>query len=183
MLNKNQILAKLGIKAADEVVTTEALAAGFPAQIGQLVDEAHAAGVASVNLEASKKEGISAELTRIMALVTAFFGEALSAKFQTLVTTGMTPDQIKALGLSAGITETDAEKAKKEELLQALKGSGSGNPGTGDAATPPKGFMALVDTYQKQEACSRSAAIKAIANAYPTEHQAWIDEVNKKTKK
>ena len=182
-MNRKEILAKLGIKQADVVVTPEMLAGGFPEVIGQVVDEAHAAGVASVDIEAAAKQGSTSEQTRIMALVTAFFGADVAAKFQTLATTGITPEQVKALGLSAGITESDAEKAKKQELLAALKASGAANPGAGDPPASPKGFMALVDAHQKQEACSRSVAIKAIANAYPTEHQAWIDEVNKKSKK
>jgi signal peptide peptidase SppA len=181
-MTRTELLAKLGIKKADAVVTGEMLAAGFPEVIGQIVDEAHAAGVASVDLEAARKAGVAGEQSRIMSLVTAFFGEA-AAKFATLATSGITPDQVKALGLTAAIGETDAEKAKKEELLKALQNSGAGNPGADGNAATPKGFMTLVDAYQKQEACSRSAAIKAIANAYPKEHQAWIEEVNKKTKK
>jgi hypothetical protein len=182
-MNRKEILAKLGIKQADAVVTTEMLAAGFPELIGQVVDEAHAAGVASINLEAVAGQAKTGEQARIMALVTAFFGADVATKFQTLAMTGITPEQVKALGLSAGITESEAEKAKKQELLDALKASGAGNPGAGGTLASPKGFMAMVDAYQKQEGCARSAAIKAIANGYPAEHQAWIEEVNKKSKK
>ncbi|MDD5774373.1 MAG: signal peptide peptidase SppA [Candidatus Omnitrophica bacterium] len=182
-MDRTQILARLGLKKADAAVTTEMLAAGFPEQIGQLVDEAHAAGVASVNLEAAGKEAAAQEQMRIMALAAAYFGKEAAAKFQTLATTGMTPEQVQALGLSSGIGESAEEKAKKEDILKAIQNSGAYNPGAGGNTETSRDFMALVDAYQKQEGCTRSVAIKIIANTYPKEHQTWIEDVNRKNKK
>ncbi|MEN6623614.1 MAG: S49 family peptidase [Smithella sp.] len=182
-MNKNKILAILGI-GKDEPVTIEALAEYFPDQIGTMAKTAFDKGAASINVEDQIKAAVNSGQETFMAVAGAFFGEANMEKFKTLVSAGMSPEQIKTLGITAQPAgDTDEEKKKKDELLAQLKASGAGNPGAGEGGTATaKDFTALVTDYQQEHKCGRSTAIKAIANAYPAVHAAFIASVNAKKK-
>jgi signal peptide peptidase SppA len=182
-MDKTKILAILGL-GKDQPVTAEALMAGFPEPMKEIITAAHAEGVKSIDVEAQKKTAVDARITEIMALAVAFFGEANGDKFKNLLTAGVTPEQVKSLGIipiAAG--DSDAEAKRKEELLAAIKAAGTGNPGAGDGSSAGSpDFTALVNAYQTEHKCTRSEAIKATANAHPEAHQDYIRLVNTKQK-
>jgi len=177
-MDKAKILAILGLGKV-ETVTAEALIAGFPEQIKEIVTAAHAEGVKSIDVEAQKKTAVDARFTEIMALTVAFFGEENGEKFKNLLIAGVTPEQVKTLGIIPIVAgDSEAEAKKKEELLAAIKAAGAVNPGAGDGRSVNKEFLALVDAYQTEHKCTRAEAIKATANTYPEAHQSYIRLVN-----
>ena len=184
-MTKDQLLGKLGL-GKDVPVTAQHLTEAFPDVIGGIVNTAHAAGLESVDKITIGKAAVTTAMEGIMALAIAFFGQANGDKFKALVAFGVTPDQIKALGLAPeapAAIETEEEKKMKAAILAGLKGSGADNPGAGDGKQiGSKDFMALVAAYQAEHKCSRLDAIKATANAHPEVHESYIKLVNTKKK-
>lgn len=182
-MTKAQILAKLGL-GKDVPVTAQNLSEAFPEVIGEIAEAAHTAGAASVDQKAIGSAAVAAALEGIMALATAFFGAANAEKFKTLMATGVTPDQIKALGIvPEAAAESEEERKRKADLLAGIQAAGANNPGSGGGNSGSKEFTALVAAYQTEHKCSRIDAIRATANAHPEAHAAYIRLVNAKKEK
>lgn len=129
---KTTMFGKEKIVAPSNV--TELLAA-----LPELSAELVAQGAKSVDMagqiSAAVVAAVKAEADRIMALVSAQFGEEAGKGFAAAVASGMTGEQIKAYKImNPDKPAQSAEDKKKEELLAAIKAAGAVNPGAGDQA-------------------------------------------------
>jgi hypothetical protein len=173
-------------KAIEKVPETVAeLKTTLPELCAQLESDAKM----SVDVQGQAAAARTEERDRILGLVTVEFGDEAGAKFQALVSTGVTVDQLKAIkAMNPPVTVTaipgqDAEARAKQEILDALKKTGAENPGAGGNERPKavgKNFLTLVKTYQDEYGVKRSVAIKETIAAHPDAHAAYLAEANPK---
>jgi hypothetical protein len=136
--------------------------------------EAFAEGAASINVkeirEAAQHNATIEERTRILGLAAIQFGDEPGAKLKAIVESGATVEQLQAfMALNPPVAPSaTAEDLKRQEMLAAIKAAGADNPGSdGPATTAPKDWAAIVEAYQQEHKCSRSAAIKAVEVSHP----------------
>jgi hypothetical protein len=162
--------------------TADELAAAFP----ELAEALRQQGAESINQEAIRAEGAQAEAERLMGLVGVHFGQAAAEKFQTIVATGITPDQYKATagdaapGLAHAIEEAAGIEVKKKEMLAVITAAGAPNPGSGTEAPggEDKDFLALVEEYRAANKCGKAEALQAVIKSHPKAHTAYLKSVN-----
>lgn len=150
-------------------VTLKTLEAEHP----DLIQQARNEGVESVDNEKHLTEAVIAEKDRILGLAAIQFGEEAGEQFKTVVTSGVTVEQFKAV---RGATPLAKGGEKQTEMLKAIKEAGAKNPGAGDVhdSEAGKDFMSLVEAHMDTANCSKAVAIKAVQSRYPKAHEAWI---------
>jgi signal peptide peptidase SppA len=63
----------------------------------------------------------------------------------------------------------------RENLKNSLSGDIAGATGRATASGDTPAFLALVEAYQKENGCSRTAALSACAAKYPEKHRTWLE--------
>ena len=167
---------------ADSIITTiEQLATAYP----DLTAAVREQGAKSVDLEGARKEASAnaaqSEKERILGLAAVHFGTEEGDKFSGIVNTGVTVEQLKAIrGSEPEGRVVSAEDRKRDEILQALKGSGAPPVGSdGDAqAAEGKDYMTLVKEYHAQHECTMTEAMKQITAKYPQKQREYIKKAN-----
>ena len=153
------------------------LQARYPELSAELVQQ----GRDSVDVQAVQQEATTAETTRMLGFVNAYFGEEAGTKFKAVIDTGVSIDQFKAIagdkapGNAAG---AGAISAVKEELLAAIQEAGADNPGSGGGDNDDKDFMTLVEETATARKISKTAAMQQVAKSHPKLHQAYVKKAN-----
>jgi len=150
--------------------TVEQLTTEYPVLVKAIQDTA-ASGV-----EVQPK--VDAEKERILGLAKAMGIDNLEA----LVNSGVTVEQYHAIqgtikpAVHPSAPAPEAKPEKNQEMLDALKASGAGNPGSG-AGVPsaPKDFDTAVNIMMESEKITRGAAIKKVALESPELHEKYLD--------
>lgn len=144
----------------------------------------------------------STAASNVVDMVDAMFGAEYAGKLKKAIDAGLTADSMKVArevfgggqlpddeDVKTGDGNTDGgrddnagKNADKAQILAELAGlhgkgvrpagatSGNSHEAAGDD------FDALVDDYRAKHNCGRAKAIKAVANANPEAHQAWLDK-------
>lgn len=137
----------------------------------EVFQEAYGLGAASVDVEKikaeAKGEGISGERERVVKILKADGDHTITLR---AIEDGTEAD-------AAGWQFYQAEKEARTENIKQLDESLSESAGqlARESGEPSADFMALVDQHQKEKQCSRTDALRAIANQHPELHKAWLD--------
>jgi signal peptide peptidase SppA len=123
------------------------------------------------------------EVNRVCGLAVVQFGEEAGEKFKSIVDSGVTVDQFKAVQSVNPVKKPDdnqASSAVKKKMLEVISDAGADNPGADQNAdiSTGKDFMALVGEYMAAHKCSKVVAMKAVMVQHPGKHQAYIKSVN-----
>lgn len=163
--------------AQEQAMTKEELKAKHPELYQSLVAEGREAATAE-HTEAIKK-ATGEERVRIVALVSAGFGEEPGKKFAAVVEKGLSAEDLSALGITFGGTSSSADLESREEILGALKEGGNKPLGKAKKEEGDKDFNALVADYRKANPdASLADAMKAVAKANPAAHEAYLHSAN-----
>ena len=150
----------------------------------ELVAQAREEGKASVDLETVRKEeqdksdkAKTAELDRVNGILVVALGEETASTIQKAIAAGITPEQMKTLGWKPAIADRETEL--KEKILTELKKSGADNPGSGAGdGGNQKDWETMVASYQAENKCTRTEAIKAIEDKYPGLRKEYLKRIN-----
>ena len=115
------------------------------------------------------------EMSRILALAKAQFGEEAGKKFGALIETGVSPEVFKFLSENSGQqppSQTEEAQAM-EKMLNGLKGA---NEQSKDYTG--KDFLTLVREVQHQRRISRLDALMAVVKEFPEAHKAFVQDAN-----
>ena len=104
-----------------------------------LYAQALEAGKALVDAEAIARQATDQAFALVTSLIAAAFGEAPGAKFAKLLAAGVTPEQVKALGISLVPSAETKEGELMKQMLETIKGAGADNPGAGAEDTNQPG--------------------------------------------
>jgi signal peptide peptidase SppA len=159
-----------------KIETVAQLAATHPDLIEEIREDYFDKGVQSVDVGVAKQAARDEERDRILGLVSAKFGEDEGDNFKTLVETGVTVEQFKAISKSA--PEKKPEKDAQAEMLDEITKAGADNPGPDDGSSDSGDFMAAAQAYKQQMSCSLVDAMKHIRKTKPDLHAAYIKSVN-----
>lgn len=139
------------------------------------------AGIESVDSDKAVAEAVAGEKTRLLGLASAVFGEEEGKKFESLVESGVSVEQYKAIsGLSKQPDESgadDGETKAQEKALNALENSGAEDVGHGGNQTDDKDFMGQVKALQEAEGIPYSDAWIRVRKDYPELHAEYIKSV------
>lgn len=149
----------------------------YPDLIAQIREE----GVESVDLVAAKKEAVQTEKERILGLVNIQFGEEVGKKFEAVVKSDVTVEQLEAI--KAINPESEPKKADAQAaMLEAIHDAGAENPGANAGETPGDGsgkdFMSQVNEHKLLMKCSTTDAMQAMMKKDPASHEAYLTSVN-----
>lgn len=160
----------------EKIMNKEQLKAQHPELYDALISEGREQAAAENGAKVT--EAVTAEQARVVAMVSAAFGEESGTKFGAVVGKGLSADDIKTLGISfSGQSAADDAESRKE-ILAALK---EGNKPLGKTAgeEAEKDFEVLVTEHQKANSCGRTAALQAVAASHPKEHAAYLKKFEK----
>lgn len=167
--------ANLSTEETAMPMTKEQLQAEHPELHEALINEGKEQAGAE-HKEAADK-AVAEERERVTGLASAAFGEEAGAKFATIVSAGLTTDQVAALGITIGVSASGADAESRKEILAAIK---EGSQPVGKVAhvegTQPKDFEALVDEHMKANSSSRTDAMRAVVTAHPEAHAAYLQK-------
>lgn len=124
------------------------------------------------------KQSAADERTRIVALVSAGFGEEPGKKFAAVVEKGLTAEDIGALGISFGVADSSADLESRQEILKSLRENGQ-QPLGKTQGEDTEDFEAKVKAYRAEHGCGKGKAVSAMAREYPDLHKAWLDKQGK----
>lgn len=160
----------------EKTMNKEQLKAQHPELYDALISEGREQAVAENSAKVA--EAVTAEQTRVVALVSAAFGEESGTKFGAVASKGLSVDDVKTLGISFSGSSAAGDAESRKEILAALK---EGNKPLGKVAgeEAEKDFEALVSEHQKANSCGRTAALQAVAASHPKEHAAYLKKFEK----
>lgn len=174
------------------VMTPEKLKTDHPETYNQVFASGEQQGKASAADETAQAV-TAAETTAkasVIGLVAVVLGEDAKAKIDSVMTVGLTPEQVKVsmelFGTPAAPANPDpnAGTPTREQILAGIQAAAApvapaatDSGGTPDLAAE---FMPAVDAHQKQNGCKRSMSIEAVAAANPEMYQAWLKAQQKK---
>jgi len=171
-----------------EFSTVEQLTTACPDLVKKIQDASHQLGVESVDTQAVAEEARTGESTRILGLVEIQFGADATAAFNTVVETGVTIDQFKAIKGTAPETpagetpEAAAINTAKGEMLAAIQNNAADNPGANNGVLGgDKDFMTLVQAHMAANNVKKGTAIMAVAKTHPKEHDVYLQSMNSQT--
>jgi signal peptide peptidase SppA len=160
-----------------EVVMTKAeLQEKHPDLYREILEEGKAAAVAE-NAE-SVKAAIKEEQGRVVALVSAGFGEEPGKKFAAVMEKGLSSDDMTSLGISFAQADTSNDNDSRKEILEELRNGGQ-QPVGKIAGKQDENFETMVTAYRKDNSCGRGTAVSAVAKAHPDLHKAWLEDQGK----
>lgn len=151
----------------------EELKAKHPELYQAVLDEGRESA-AEESAEAAK-QSVADERTRIVALVSAGFGEEPGKKFSAVVEKGLTAEDIGALGISFGGGDSSADLESRQEILEGLRENGQ-QPLGKTKGEDTEDFEAKVKAYRAEHGCGKGKAVSAMAREYPDLHKAWLDK-------
>jgi len=159
----------------ESIMDKEQLKAQHPELYESVLAEGKA--LAAAEAETKSKEAVAEENSRIIALAGACLGEDVASKFSTIVSAGLSVDQVKALGIKAGATSAVGDAEGRQEILNALKDGGQQPVGKVKVEDEAKeDFDKLVADHQEKHQCSRTDALRAVSAANPGAHAAWLEK-------
>lgn len=163
----------------DKQMVAPTTVAELEAQYPELSAELRQQGAQGVDIEAAA----AAERQRLMGLVTTHFGAEAGGAFTKIVDAGVTDEQYKAIVGDSAPGAPHAEQIQgKEEILAALKNTGSENPGADNGSenlnNADKDFMALVQEHMVAFKTSKVDAMQAIMKNNPKAHAAYLQKHN-----
>jgi signal peptide peptidase SppA len=123
---------------------------------------------------------VEEEQDRIIELANVHFGPEAGGQFKTIVTTGVTVDQYKAIKGSnpAKPAGDDQEAARQAAMLAAIQAAGPANPGSGDGAGgDDQDFLALVESRMAETKGKKSDAIAWASTKYPKARAAYLKKM------
>lgn len=159
-------------------MTKEKLQAEQPELHQALIDEGKA--LAGAEQKEAIDKAVAAEQERILALAGACLGEEAAAKLGTIVSAGLTSEQVSALGIKVEGNAGAADAESRQQILTAIKDGGQQPVGkvTEVEGKQEKDFIALVKEHHAAHDCSRTESMKAIAAAHPEAHAAYLKKQN-----
>jgi hypothetical protein len=122
----------------------------------------------AIQAEAAEK-AIAAERGRIVEILEADGDQAVT---MTAIKEGTPAADVYKAFFQAG--QKQAAEAR-ENLKNSLSGDIAGATGRATASGDTPAFLALVEAYQKENGCSRTAALSACAAKYSEEHRTWLE--------
>jgi len=131
----------------------------------------HAGLVAAITEEAGA-EATQAERARVLEILEAGAGPELTV---AAVSEGIPGVEIYKRKAQA----EGAAKTKAEAALKASLGTSAGQAGAQKDKPAGGDFMELVRQHQKDNGCTRTKALLAVARAHPAAHEAYIKEVSR----
>ena len=146
----------------------ETLADDAPELLAQIQADAEKAGH-----DKGFEVGVNSERERVAALLSVADADEVSKS--KAITEGLSVDASYKLFF-------EAEKNKKAEELKALEESTPdtvGQQGKGADSDANETFMSAVDEYQKDNKCTRTEALQAIAKKRPALHEASLTRKEK----
>jgi len=153
-----------------KIESIDQLTAEYP----DLVKKIQENSVKSVDVETPKKDAVE----QILGLVYVHFGQEQGEKFKTLIETGVTAEQLKAI---KAIEPKQEQPVDKNELaLEKLKKTGAENPGFADEITAddtPKDFMSAVEAVMVDKGISRAKAVRQVVNEQPELHEQYLNSL------
>lgn len=182
MINNDNFFIKESIMSGEKnpkIETIDALTAAFPELVQQIQDRSVEAAKPKTESNARK-----AEQDRILSLIEIQFDEEQSTKLKSVIESGVSAEQFKAITDLSGKSksgsdgESDEEKAAREKALKALENSGADNPGAGDDGVGKKDYMTLVEEYMTTHNVPRLKAMQAINRSHPKEREQYIKDQN-----
>ena len=123
----------------------------------------------SEQLDAAHAEGAEAERKRVLAIMDT--GADMTIVRQVVESGGSDGQAYKAMVEA----EREAKEGARETIEESLGGDHAGASGKDRGTEDGKGFMVMVDEYQKAKGCKRSVALRSVAKANPAAHAAYID--------
>ena len=137
----------------------------------ELFQEVFELGVASINMEALKEEGMLSGV------------ENERARVQSLLDSGA-DDKVVRVAIDNGTSPSDAykeffeaEKAKRVDALSTLKDNATDTQGQNLSDDDgPRPFLDLVDEYQKEKKCTKAEAMKVVTAKFPESHKAFLEK-------
>ena len=169
------VVAAKTISEKEVVMTSEELQAKHPELFQQVLDEGKAA--ATAENDATVAEAVKNERQKVVALVSAGFGEEAGKKLASVAEKGLTAQDVSDLGISfapVATLEGTADEDSRKQILTELKKGGQ-QPVGQLAKGQDDDFDAKVTAYRKEHACGRGTAISAVAKAHPDLHKAWLE--------
>ena len=157
-------------KKGDTVMTLEELKEQHP----DVYEEALAAGRSSVETEELEQAAVEQGREYVLGLVQAQYGDDAEERLRSLVSTGITVDQYKAV--VAGMPEKQEGKNDDtvRQMLDAIQASGADNPGADSGADKgDKNFWEEVERLIQTEGMARGSAIRKVAKEQPELHETW----------
>jgi hypothetical protein len=163
-------------KALEKVPETLIELEGF---LPELVAQAREEGKKSVDVEVVKKDAASKEKERILGLVETVLGEEVGKKMKTVIESGVTTEQFKAIENITPKGSATGDEKFKTEMLEAIKKAGAANVGSdGGDGGQKKDYMTMVEEYQRDHKCTKLEAMQAITAKHPDVHKEYIKKAN-----
>jgi signal peptide peptidase SppA len=159
----------------ETTMTREEFQAKHPELFQAILEEGRAAAAATTG------EAVAAETGRVLALVTAAFGDEPGKKFAAAAARGLTADDFQALGISftGSADKTEGDEASRSAILKAIQDAGQQPLKTTKGEEAEKDFMTLVKEHQAANAdCSMADAMKAVTEKHPEAYAAYIAKAN-----
>lgn len=157
---------------------------------GDLVDQIEQEARAGVDVKGPVADAKKNECDRVLGMVEVQFGKEEGGKFRAVVESGATLEQFTSI---RGTTESstvkspensaelsEVEQAKKN-LQDALEKAGPADPGFdggGAGGGGDKDYMTEVTAYQRENKCSRFAAMQAVNRQDPALRAAYLQKAN-----
>jgi signal peptide peptidase SppA len=164
-----------------EITTKKELSAEYPDLTAQIEKDARE----SVDVQKIKQEAAQSEQNRILGLAKIQFGADEGKKLETLLASGITPEQLQA----AKALNPELEKPKSQEVetiqakteaLKEVRQSGPENPGSRTAHDEPN-FMEAVAQIEKEMGVKKSEAMNIVNRRFPGIREKWLAQVNGQT--
>jgi ATP-dependent Clp protease protease subunit len=134
----------------EKIMDLKELREKHPDLVAQVEAQTHEGMVARTEAETAQNEAVTAENTRILALVQAAMGEEITERIRAAANKGLTAEDLQALGVNLAPAASE-DLATREAMLSAI------------TAAAPTGVR--TGTTQTGEAAERQAAVSAIAAA------------------
>lgn len=170
-----------------KAMTKEELKAQHPELYQSVLDEGkeQVSAETATQAEQAKQDAATATQENLVALAGAVFGADSGDKFAKVVASGVTAEQVKALGgLTASESEDTADQESRAGILSALQNAGNKPVDSGkespEGAAEGKDFLTLVSEHKKEHGCTQAAAMSACIKEHPKAHQAYIKSANEK---
>lgn len=155
-----------------KIETVEQFKENFPALASELENSCKLAG---------KQEGLKESTDKIFAFMLEIFGKESFEKFKSIIETGITIEQFKAVkAVETPKVEDKKEDTTKEKMLENIIKAGAENPGSGyqNKEDAPKDFNSAVESTINKENITKAQAIKKCVAKYPDLHAKYLESLN-----
>lgn len=107
-------------KGTPAMLTIEAMKKDHPELLAQIETAARVGMIATAEAATAQAQAVTAESTRVLALVSATLGAETGKKLETIVSANLSAEQVTALGLNIAPPVATAEGQTQAEMLAAI---------------------------------------------------------------